>query len=101
VTVKKGDEQSPSHLHIYTSMSATEALRTETFSSSTEETLMLQANPQNRSESRPQCSADTDLDAAGEQQSPAVAELGVCTLYWTAKASFQDSRRSNDPCFHI
>jgi hypothetical protein len=61
-------------------MSAAEARRTDTLSSSTEERLRCQANPQDRSESTSQSSAVKALDVAGRQQSPSAAEADVCVL---------------------
>ena len=66
-------------------MLAAEARRADTLSSSTEERLRGQANPQDRSEtsvseSSSHSSAVTALDGAGRQHSPSAAEPDVCVL---------------------
>ena len=66
-------------------MLAAEARRADTLSSSPEERLRGQANPQDRSEtsvseSSSHSSAVTALDGAGRQHSPSAAEPDVCVL---------------------
>ena len=67
-------------LHIHTSMSATEARRTDTLPCSTEHRLRGQTNLQDRSESSSHIWAVTALDVAGTQQSPSAAEADMCVL---------------------
>jgi len=79
----RGDEESlTSHLlHIHKSMSTSEASRTDTLPSSTEERLRGWASSQDRSESSSQSSAVKTLNVAGRrQQSPSLAKADVCVL---------------------